>query len=141
MEPLSLLSLGHERCGIQLKGDIPTDPDVATSYNNIGSVYNRQGRYKEALQEYEKCLKIQVDKLGHEHLDVAASYNNIGEVYRSLGDSEKALFHHEKALEIRTRVVGLHLREPDHASTKKSERLAAQLSTAKNAAAQCEYNK
>ena len=40
---------------------------MAASYNNIGIVYESQGRYDEALQEYEKCLKIQVDKLGHEH--------------------------------------------------------------------------
>ena len=64
---------------------------MATSYNNIGIVYCRQGRYNEALQEYEKCLKIRVEKLGHEHPDVAASYNNMANVYHSQGKYDEAL--------------------------------------------------
>ena len=49
----------------------------ATSYNNIGAVYDSQGRYEEALQEYEKGLKIRLDKLHHEHPEVAISKFNM----------------------------------------------------------------
>ena len=81
-------------------------PDVAKSYLNIGTVYNFQGRHKEALEEFEKCLKIQVDKLGHEHLDVAMSYMNIGNVYFAQGKYNEALDYHQKSLQIKITAVG-----------------------------------
>jgi hypothetical protein len=29
------------------------------TYNNIGSIYENQGEYKKALENYFKCLKIE----------------------------------------------------------------------------------
>ena len=31
--------------------------DVAASYNNIGNVYDRQGKYERALEMYQQALK------------------------------------------------------------------------------------
>jgi hypothetical protein len=36
------------------------NPETAITYNNIGSVYNNQGEYKKALENYFKCLEIQI---------------------------------------------------------------------------------
>jgi len=33
-------------------------PDLATSYNNIGGVYNKMGKYSKALSYYERALGI-----------------------------------------------------------------------------------
>jgi tetratricopeptide (TPR) repeat protein len=55
------------------------------SYNNIGLLYNLQGRYAEALQYFQKALAIQLAVLGENHPDVATSYNNIGDVYPRRG--------------------------------------------------------
>jgi len=56
----------------------PDSPDVATSYNNIGSVYKARGKYKDALVQYQNSLEIRIRVLGPDSSDVATSYNNIG---------------------------------------------------------------
>ena len=57
-------------------------PDTATSYNNIGSIYNNMGDNKKALEYYELSLNIRKKILGEEHPDTATSYNNIGLIYK-----------------------------------------------------------
>ena len=79
---------------------------VATSYNNIGTVYNYQGDYPKALDYYNKALVILEKLLGMEHPDIALFYNNIGTVYNHQGDYPKALEYYNKALVIRERVLG-----------------------------------
>ena len=100
---------------IALREDLysPDHPDTATSYNNIGLVYDEQGDYDKALEYYGKALDIWERVLGPDHPDTATSYNNIGLVYDSQGDYDKALEYYGKALDIKERVLG-----PDHPSTK-----------------------
>ena len=62
---------------------------MATSYNNMATVYNSQGRHEEALVQHEKALEIRTRVFGSEHLFVAASYNNIAVVYRQQGRYEE----------------------------------------------------
>ena len=80
--------------------------EVATSYNNIGLVYNSQGNYAKALEYCNKALEIRLSILGDRHPDVAMSYNNIGAVYKSQGNYAKALEYCNKALEIRLSILG-----------------------------------
>jgi tetratricopeptide (TPR) repeat protein len=49
----------------------PDSIDVATSFNNIGSVYWSKGDYDRALENYNKSLAIQTKVLGPESIDVA----------------------------------------------------------------------
>ena len=79
---------------------------TATSYNNIGYVYDRQGDYSKALEQYFKSLAINKNVFGPEHPYVATSYNNIGCVYANQGDYGKALEYYSKALVIWERVLG-----------------------------------
>ncbi|KAF6021850.1 hypothetical protein EB796_019842 [Bugula neritina] len=53
--------------------------DIAVSYNNIGFVYNTQGRYIEALEYYSKFIDIALAVYGQDalHQDVAVGYSNI----------------------------------------------------------------
>ncbi len=81
-------------------------PDTATSYNNIGLVYQEQGDYTKALEYLFKALAIKEKVLGMEHPDTATSYNNIGLVYDEQGDYTKALEYYFKALEILEIVLG-----------------------------------
>ena len=41
--------------------------DVATSYNNLASVYNRLGQYNQAKELYEKALTIRKQIFGEGH--------------------------------------------------------------------------
>ncbi|CAF1397094.1 unnamed protein product [Rotaria sordida] len=79
----------------------PNHPDLAASYNNIGSVYNSMGEYSKALSSYERSLEITKIALPPNHPDLAASYNNIGLVYYDMGEYSKALSSQERSLEIR----------------------------------------
>ena len=90
-------------------------PLAATSYNNIGSVYDDQGDYPKALEYYNKALEIYEKVLGKGHPDTAMSYNNIGLTYDYLGDYTKALEYYQKALDIREKVLGKE--HPDTATT------------------------
>ena len=80
--------------------------ETATSYNNIGTVYENQGEYDKALEYYFKALDIYEKVLGKEHSSTATSYNNIGLVYDNQGKYDKALEYHFKALNIRDKVLG-----------------------------------
>ena len=81
-------------------------PDTATSYNNIGSVYDDMGDYDKALEYYGKDLAICEKVLGTKHPSTATSYNNIGGVYYHMGDYAKALEYYGKALAICEKVLG-----------------------------------
>ena len=80
--------------------------NVATIYNNIGTVYFYQGDYARALENYELSLEITMEIFGENHSDVATIYNNIGLVYSNLGDYVKALENNEKALKIELEIFG-----------------------------------
>ena len=59
----------------------PEHPHVAVSHVDIGNVYQKQGRYEEALVEYEKDLDLLVSVHGQEHPDVANMYYNLACLY------------------------------------------------------------
>ena len=81
-------------------------PDVATSYNNIGFVYSKQGNDDKALEYHNKSLAIREKVFGKEHPDVAISYSNIGAVYSNQGNYDMALEYYNNALAIREKVLG-----------------------------------
>ena len=89
--------------------------DTATSYNDIGGLFDYQGNYAKALEYHRKALDIRKRVLGLDHPDTAQSYNNIGAVYHSQDNYAKALEYYGKALDIRERVLGL-----DHLDTASS---------------------
>ena len=101
-EALRLLNIAHE---LNLKYR-PESGEAATSYNNIGFVYDAQGNYTKALECHNKALAIRLKVLGENHPDTATSYNNIGAVYYNQGNYAKALEYYNKALAIELKVLG-----------------------------------
>ena len=89
--------------------------DTATSYNDIGGLYDNQGNYAKALEYHRKALDIRKRVLGPNHPDTAVSYAWFGFNYDSQGDYAKALEYYEKASAIWERVLG-----PNHPYTVKS---------------------
>ncbi len=56
--------------------------------NNIGAVYDHQGQYDQALNQYQQALVIRReigDRAGE-----GTTLNNIGEVYRAQGQYQQA---------------------------------------------------
>ena len=89
---------------------------TATSYNNIGLVYWKQGDYPKALEYYGKALAIDEKVLGKDHPDTAYDYHNIGSMYYQQGKYREALKYLEKALKIFKARLG-----DDHPNTKKTQ--------------------
>lgn len=61
------------------------------AHNNLGNTYRLQGKWEEAIEQYEASLRIRPH---------ARTYSNLGATYRKLGRSDKALDAYRKALEI-----------------------------------------
>lgn len=91
--------------------------DVARSYNNIGYVYDLQGKYETALEYYQKALSIWRTVLGEQNPDVASGYSNIGLAYNSMGNSREALSYLQKALSIYLNLYGNNDANVLHLST------------------------
>ena len=63
--------LGEEHC------------DVATSYNDLGALYDSIGNYSQVKEFIEKPLINRKKIFAEEFSDVAASYNDLGTVHFS----------------------------------------------------------
>ena len=74
--------------------------DVATTYNNLGSVHMQLGDFKTAKEYHKHALTTFLKKLGAEDVDVATSYNHLGLVQGKLSDFKKAKEYHQCALAI-----------------------------------------
>lgn len=74
--------------------------DLATSLNNIGDVYLKKKLLNEALDYFNRSLKI-TEKDAPGSLIVAESLNNLGELYKEKKDLDKSLSYYQRALEIR----------------------------------------
>ncbi|CAF0742646.1 unnamed protein product [Adineta steineri] len=81
---------------IQQKTLPSNHPSLASSYNNIGSVYKN-------IEDYSKALEIYQIALPSNHPSLATSYNNIGSAYKNIKDYSKALSYFERALDIKQR--------------------------------------
>ena len=68
----------------------PYHPDVATSLNNLGLLYDTQGQYAQAEPLYKRALAIREKELGPDHPDVATSLNNLAALYRTEGQYVQA---------------------------------------------------
>ena len=52
--------------------------DIASSYNNRGSVYKDLGDLQNAKQYYEKALGIRTEKLPPDRIAIASAYHKLG---------------------------------------------------------------
>lgn len=71
---------------------------MASSLNNIGIIYDYNGKFEKALEYYQKALSI-IEKLG-DRKKIVAAYNNIGVVHYYQGNYSKSLEYYHKSLEL-----------------------------------------
>ena len=76
----------HDRAlAIPLKRIEPEHVDVASSYNNLGSVHKNLCDLSQAKDYHDHALAIRLKKLGPEHVDVASSYSHLCSVHKKAG--------------------------------------------------------
>ena len=83
---------------MKINEEIGNKKGIATSYNNIGNVYNAQGNSVEALKNYLASLKLK-EEMGNKQ-GIAISYGNIGNVYKKDGNYTEALKNFSASLKI-----------------------------------------
>ena len=59
-------------------------PDIATSLDNLASLYQDQGRLTEAEPLFKRALEMREKALPAGHQQIAGSLNNLAAVYKSL---------------------------------------------------------
>jgi len=97
----------HERALFIREGQLGANhPTVATSLNNLATLYCVQGRYSKAEPFYERALSIREGQLGADHPDIAQSLNNLAELYRSQGRYSEAKPLYKRSLSIYERQLG-----------------------------------
>ena len=82
------------------------NPDIATSLNDLATLYWEQGRYGEAEPLRMRALAIRERALGPNHLDVAASLNDLGALYYLQGRFDEAEPLYTRALRIAEDALG-----------------------------------
>jgi tetratricopeptide (TPR) repeat protein len=91
----------------------PDHPDVASSLNNLGNVYLRQGHYAESEPLHMRALAIREKALGPDHPDVAYCLNGLALTFRDQGRYQEAEGLLSQALSTREAALG-----SDHPLTK-----------------------
>lgn len=108
-EALRLTNAALELRVANLGGD---DPDVATSYNNLGVLARDRGDYAAARRYHERALAIRRAALPADHPHIALSLNNLGALDFAEGEFATAVARFEASLAIANRVNG-----PSHQET------------------------
>ena len=96
-------ALQHYRNALAEHGRLPGAPplDAARYRNQIGIVYLRMGRNREALEVLTRAADAAEKAEGSDSPVSAAIYDNLGIVSNRLGEYGQALFWHGKALQAR----------------------------------------
>lgn len=89
------LTAYHQSLGIRENIFDPIHPDIALSYNMIGSVHYKLAAYRTALPFLKKSLEI-YHGLGDN--DIAYVHYDIGTTYEKQGDYKMSLNHSKKAI-------------------------------------------
>ncbi len=85
-------------------------PDMlATLLNNMGSLYEDQGRRTEAEPLYQRSLAIWEKMLGPDHPDVGIALHNLANLYRNMGKYSQA-----EPLYLRSHAIWAKKLGPDH---------------------------
>lgn len=74
---------------------------VATTLNNLASLYKSLLKYGEAESLYKRALVITEQRLGVDHLEVAGPLNNLAVLYESQGNYADAESLYKRALAIK----------------------------------------
>lgn len=76
---------------------ISTDDDIQEkAIGNLGVLYKNSGRYKEAIDNLEKAIRLA--KKSNYHIGIVNHLNNLGACYHNIGRQDEAIITLEEAL-------------------------------------------
>ena len=84
----------------------PNDPRVGVEVGNLGEVYRRLGRTKDALPLLRRSVSLAEKQADRDPVGLAAALNNLGLLYRSQGQLAEAEPLYERSLALLTKAVG-----------------------------------
>jgi tetratricopeptide (TPR) repeat protein len=79
---------------------------LASTYNNLGTVYADKGEWDLAIEYHEKGMKI-FEALGDRY-GLASTYHNLGNVYAKKGEWDIAIGYYEKSMKIKEALGDRH---------------------------------
>jgi len=100
---------------IQLENLSPDDLILATTYSNIGTIYDCMQELPEALHYYKNALRIKQKSLSEDDPLMATTYSNIGLVYSLLEDCSTGLLFLQRAIAIQEKHLSTN--DPSLATT------------------------
>ena len=71
------------------KAELSLRPDDPAAHFNLGTAYDKAGKIRDAVKEFEKTIKI--------HPNSAEAHFNLGVLYGTLNQGDKAILHILKA--------------------------------------------
>ncbi|WP_054733952.1 tetratricopeptide repeat protein [Secundilactobacillus similis] len=81
--------------------------DLAFSYHNIGTVYQKLGNFELAIRNHQKALQLRTDEPREKEEDVAASLNMLGLDYMHVPDKEEQAENYlKRAFKLRSDLYG-----------------------------------
>jgi signal transduction histidine kinase len=95
-------ALEHHKQALEIRKELETKHDIASSFNNIGEIHKILLNKEEALKNFEASLKIRKE-LGRLK-EIAYTLNNIGSVYWTSKDYGNSLEYYLNALDIRSQI-------------------------------------
>ncbi|CAF3516994.1 unnamed protein product [Rotaria sp. Silwood2] len=106
------LSITYHKKALEIHSYVPNnDQLISIAYNKLGAAFRQKKQYEEALEVYQKCLKIEQRKL-NENLEsdgIATTYYNMGILYEEQDKYDEALKYYNQSLMIRKKYL-----PPDH---------------------------
>ena len=88
--------------------------ELATIYSNVGTLYIEQGKYSEALLNFQKTLHIEKTIIPPTHPTLITTYHNIAQTLSRLSRHKEAMKHEAHAINIANIKFG-----KDHPRTQK----------------------
>lgn len=82
----------------------PIHADVATSVNNLASLFVAQNKFSEAKELYKQSLAMRTTIFGLDHPTVAATLNNYGGLLFAMKEYEAAREMFENSLKIKKKL-------------------------------------
>ena len=75
-------------------------PDSVPAHNNLGALFEREGRFQQAIKHYRDVLRIESGN--------ASAHNNLGNVFRAAKQPDRAKQHYQQALQSNNQMFEAH---------------------------------